>query len=211
MRIPAIALALALAACAGQDRPAPADTADETAVADAEAPSLDRGSDPDQGAGAAGELSGPARPSGGVQDGPAAPPPAAAQEPVRVEGRITAGGIDHDPQTWLSADGVTYRVRGRLEAELRSLAGAHVAVRGTVAAGRPPSLEAASYAILEIHGARPTVGRILADGRLAADADTLVLLGAPPELRPGDRVWVVGERDGRTLRVSSSGRIAPGG
>jgi hypothetical protein len=136
----------------------------------------------------------------------ATPPAADTSEPLR--GRIRVSGTAQEPITTIAVDGVgPLIVTGRHETDLRTLSGAVVAVRGAQAGVQRRTIDVTAYEILEIDGARPVVGRILQDGRLDTGADTLSLTGATADMRRGARVWVVGERVGSTLRVSSAGRI----
>jgi hypothetical protein len=170
----------------------PLDTAPDTPVS-SEAPA-----DPGPPGAGAGGTGGGAAPSAG----------AAAQEPA-IRGRVVAGGTDHEPVTSLQRpDAPPLIVTGPLASELRRLAGATVEVRGAVSGVARRTIHVESYEIVEIDGARPTVGTVLSGGRLAAGADTLHLLDPPAGLPVGGRVWVTGERRDGRLRVASWGIIA---
>jgi hypothetical protein len=209
VRVPALALAVAvLVACGPSATPetagdaasvpgattpdAPLDTAPDTPVSN-EFPDI------------------PSRPpagTGGVGGG-AAPSTGAPAQASAIRGRVVAGGTDHEPMTSLrQADGPSLVVTGPLASELRRLAGAVVEVRGDVAGVARRTIHVESYEIVEIDGARPTVGTVLPGGRLAAGADTLDLLDPPAGLPVGGRVWVTGERRAGRFRVASWGIIA---
>jgi hypothetical protein len=147
----------------------------------------------------------PASPTRGAGTLPSAP-----AEPG-IRGRINASGTDHEPITTLQVEGrMALIVTGPLEPELRSLAGAIVVVRGAESGTARRTIHVESYEIVEIDGARPFVGVVLSGDRLAAGADTLILVGAPEGMRTGGRVWITGERTGTQLRVSSWGAIGGG-
>jgi hypothetical protein len=150
----------------------------------------------------------PADPAVVAPAAPAHPASPAADTLPEVRGRIVVSGTEHEPLTTLRVDGrMALIVTGPLAPELRSLAGAAVAVRGVESGAARRTIHVESYEIIEIHGERPVVGVVLAGHRLAAGADTLALVGAPPEMRAGSRVWITGERQGRELRVASWGLI----
>jgi hypothetical protein len=105
---------------------------------------------------------------------------------------------------------------GMLEPELRRLAGASVAVQGSLEGQRPVQrLEAREYQILEIDGEVPSTGILQSrNGQLwLAGPDTLRLVGAPRELssKNGAKVWMVGPRSSGTLQVQSYGIIRDAG
>lgn len=134
---------------------------------------------------------------------------AAAPADAVVQGTVVVTGTADDAvASVLPEGGVGLVVQGPLARELRSLAGAMVSVRGVPGGeGLRRTVAVHSYEILSIAGRRPFTGVILADGRLAAGADTLRLVGASPGPRPGIRVWVTGERADGSLRVASWGAI----
>jgi hypothetical protein len=135
--------------------------------------------------------------------------PQADGQVEEVTGVVVVSGTAMEPMpTILPGGGTAILLEGPLAPELRTLAGAVVRVQGTIAGeGLRHAMHVEAYEITEIHGERPVVGSVLADGRLAAGADTLTLIGAGAALRPGFRIWILGERAGSELRVSSWGRI----
>jgi hypothetical protein len=144
----------------------------------------------------------------GADDMPAASGRAPGSAEPGLRGTVVVSGTATDPFTTLQVEtGAPLRVTGPLEPELRSLSGAVVLIRGPRTAGMPGSVRADSYVIVEIGGRRPWTGTILPDGRLASGADTLYLSGGTSDIRPGQRVWVTGERSDNQLRVASWGVI----
>lgn len=133
-----------------------------------------------------------------------------------VRGIVAVVGADPLAQVVLASGGRDVAVVGALRAELGTLHGAEVEVRGRPV-GNPqgmPSraIEVTRFEILTIAGERPTVGL------LEARADDLWLagrrlLGAPDELRRavGAKVWVIGRKEGGRLLVQSYGVILAAG
>ena len=139
-----------------------------------------------------------ARPAGPVQ-----PPPRAA-----YTGKVLVSGAEGIVQTSLqSATAGVITLSGALEAELRALAGATVAVTGAETRGdNHRAVNVESYEVVDVDGERPAVGRFLAGSRLATSADTLVVVGtinAPV----GAKIWITGDRTGKQIAVRSFGVI----
>jgi hypothetical protein len=134
---------------------------------------------------------------------------APATEMESFRGTVVITGTAQEPFVTVQRDdGAAHIVQGPLAEELHTLAGALVDVRGAIAgSGIRSTIAVESYDIVEIAGRRPLTGTILTDGRLATATDTLYLSGGGSELRQGLRVWIVGERTGDRLAVSSWGRI----
>ena len=133
-----------------------------------------------------------------------------------VRGVVAVVGADPLAQVVLGAGGRDVAIVGVLRAELGTLHGAEVEVRGRTVGnpqGMPPrAVEVARYEIITIAGERPIVGT------LEARADDLwlagrQLLGAPEELRRavGAKVWVIGRKENGRLVVQSYGVILAAG
>ena len=130
---------------------------------------------------------------------PSAVPPAgggSAQEERVVGVPSSVGSAPMNVRTQLAAEGGgNLYVTGPLSNEIRSLAGARVAVWGR--RGPDRALEATNYEILSVNG-RPVVMGVVeraSDGSLhlrTGDGRTVRLQGAPPAFRPGMKVWVQG-------------------
>lgn len=198
MRAPWLATALVVAACGGAPETHDNDAAAEPAPIPADA----GGTGPDRPALVTDDGVSAAIP---VAEPPAPPSPAAGDS---LTGTLIAGGTTESPLTTLqTAAGASVFVRGGLESDLRALASAEVLLRGRLdASGERPVMHVTGYEVLSVNGQRPWVGRVLPEGRLATDADTLRLRGSvgAPE---GALVWVTGARDGATLNVASFGVI----
>lgn len=106
-------------------------------------------------------------------------------------------------------------VEGPLRAELERLGGAEVAVTGVRRPSPDPmqdgSIEAAGYEILSVGGEPVVMGVVEAvtpaGARLrTAEGELVYLLGAPPELAAGQKVWVQGPRG---VVVQTHGIIRP--
>lgn len=204
---------LAAGACgADTESRAPADrpTADRTAT-DSAAPAPPPGAPSRQESGAS------RPPVGAIAAGA---PPAAGD--TIVAGRVRAVGAAPLGQIVVRPDGggAGVAVRGPLRDEVARLVGAEVRVWGRAGANQPPTppraVTAAGYDIMSIGGARPVVGTLLArrEALWLVAGDTLQVRGAPPELaaRAGARVWILGVREGDTLRLQSYGILRePGG
>jgi hypothetical protein len=140
----------------------------------------------------------------------------AATSDTVVRGVVAVVGADPLAQVVLGAGGRDVAIVGALRAELGTLHGAEVEVRGR-AVGNPQGMpsravEVTRFEIVTIAGERPIVGM------LEAQADDLWLagwrlLGAPDELRRavGAKVWVIGKEEGRRLLVQSYGVILAAG
>jgi hypothetical protein len=205
--LPLTAVALAAVALAACAPPAP-DAADAGAGADQDtAAHADTTIVPVHAADTA--MAGPPRPG----DPPRQvdpPPPAVRTDGVR--GRVVASGTGPVPMTTLNVDGSgSLIITGALEPELRRLAGATIVARGVVAGETRRTIRVESYEVVEIDGERPVVGVVLSGDRLDTGTETLSILGAPAEMRPGARVWITGERQPGQVRVGSWGVIAPAG
>lgn len=198
MRAPWLATALVVAACGA----APEARDDGAAVEPAPMPADAGGTGPDRPALVTDDGVSAVTP---VVEPRAQPSPAAGDS---LTGTLIAGGTAESPLTMLqSADGPSVFVRGGLEPDLRALASAEVLLRGRLdASGQRAVMHVTGYEVLSVNGQRPLVGRVLPEGRLATDADTLRLRGSvgAPE---GALVWVTGARDGATLNVASFGVI----
>jgi hypothetical protein len=159
-------------------------------------------------------------PRAGAESASAGGADSAASTPApltELTGRLMNSGIDRFTVTTLqTGEGRAVRLTGDLRAELRTLSGADVRVRGVVdSSGADGSFDAREYEILAIDGRQPRVGVLLARGGelwLAA-GDTLRLVPTLDALRErvGAKVWVVGTSDStvKELRVESYGVIAP--
>ncbi|MDH3456357.1 MAG: hypothetical protein OER90_05900 [Gemmatimonadota bacterium] len=118
-------------------------------------------------------------------------------------------------QLVLQAGGSSVSLRGMLRDELKNLEGAELRAWGKPVDNAPPTppraLDVAGYEIVSVGGAKPVVGILsLREGALhVVGTDTLRLEAAPERLRtkPGAKVWLVGTRDGSTLRVQSYGIV----
>ena len=129
---------------------------------------------------------------------PSAVPPAggSAQDERVVGVPASVGSAPMNVRTQLAAEGgESLYVTGPLSNEIRSLAGARVAVWGR--RGKDRSLEATNYDVLSVNG-RPAVMGVVeraSDGSLhlrTADGKAVRLQGAPAAFRPGMKVWVQG-------------------
>jgi hypothetical protein len=105
-------------------------------------------------------------------------------------------------------------LKGALRDELTTLVGAQVRVWGTPIDNAPPTppraLNVAGYEIVSVGGAAPVVGVLtVLEGALHVVGTETLRLDAVPDrlLKPGAKVWLVGTRDGSTLRVQSYGII----
>jgi hypothetical protein len=204
---PGLLLALLLAtACSRAEAPAPG------AAPDAGAPPAEAEAVPPTGT-APGRVAVtadtilPVAPAG--TPGRPAVPPGAAAETSQHTGTLEASGTAAETVTLLRTEDGLWLVQGPLEADLLALAGARVAVTGEAGGeGQRPTLRVTGYEVLEINGERPWLGRVLPEGRLATGADTLRLRGAVGAA-PGALIWITGEREDGTLRVSAFGIIRP--
>lgn len=159
-------------------------------------------------------------PRAGAESASASGADSAASTPASLSeltGRLMNSGTDRFTITTLqTSDGRAIRLTGDLRAELRTLSGADVMVRGAIySGGADDSFDVREYEVLAIDGRRPQVGVLLARGGelwLAA-TDTLRLVPTLDELRErvGAKIWVVGTSDSaaKELRVESYGVIAP--
>jgi|GEM_PF-2214458 hypothetical protein len=119
---------------------------------------------------------------------------------ARVEGIVAVvGSAPMDVHVTVRPDaGRSVYVTGPLAAEVRSLAGARVEVRGKEGRG---SIEATDYDVVSVDG-RPVIAGTVergADGALMLrrrDGSTLRLRGAPASFAPGMKVWVQGTTPG---------------
>ncbi len=135
---------------------------------------------------------------------------AAAQAEYR--GKVVITGSEPATAVQLAGSDGSMELAGTLEPELRRLAGAGVAVQGSLEGRRPMQrLEVRSYEILDIDGEVPSTGVIQTrDGQLwLAGEDTLKLIEPPDGLssRNGAKVWIVGARSSGALQVQSYGII----
>jgi hypothetical protein len=128
---------------------------------------------------------------------PASVPPAdgAAQEERVIGVPASVGSAPMNVRTVVAAEGGgSVSVAGPLAAEIRSLAGARVEVRGRRAADR--TLVASDYDVLSVNGRPVFMGTVerATDGTLQLRTRTSVvrLQGAPAAFRPGMKVWVQG-------------------
>jgi len=154
-----------------------------------------------------------ALPAGAVADSTPAPPPPSPNKSAKasahaattlVEGKLVAS---LDMLTIATPDGPR-RIDGALREELKTLAGATVRLRGD--SGRATTMNVTSYEVLSIDGQTPFVGTLVKNGsvtRLATGSDTLTLQNPPKGLSAGGKYWVVGPRDGNSLKVGSYGLI----
>lgn len=109
-----------------------------------------------------------------------------------------------------------FRLTGSLEEELRRLSGAEVEVDGERVRAYPDEgLDVDSYEILRIDGEKPHVGVVEVDEDgavcLRQDEECFRLAGAPEGMREREdaRIWVVGEKREREIRLASYGVIRP--
>jgi hypothetical protein len=117
---------------------------------------------------------------------------------ITVVGRIRVAGSTPLESVLLAPDDsgrAALEVVGDYRAELQRLSGARVKVVGALSgAGR---LLASRYAILEVAGHVPVVGRLsLSDGKVkvvTAEGEAVPVRDAPAELRAqaGAKVWVI--------------------
>jgi hypothetical protein len=150
----------------------------------------------------------PAAEEAGIQD--------TSREMLELRGRVVNSGTDRFSVTTLvRSDSPPTTLAGPLVDELRTLAGADVAVRGLADSSRAmPTLDVRVYEVLAIDGRRPRVGVLIARGDelWLESSDTLRLIPALEALRErvGAKVWVVGRSDSTSgeLRVESYGVIA---
>ena len=142
--------------------------------------------------------------------GPA--PEAAATGDTVVRGVVAVVGADPFAEVVVSAGGRSAAVVGSLRAELGTLHGVEVEVRGR-AVGNPHgtpgrAIEVERYEIIAIAGERPFVGTLEARaGGLWIDGMRLV--GAPDDLvgAVGGKVWVIGRNEDGRLAVRGYGVI----
>ncbi|HEX6036572.1 hypothetical protein [Longimicrobium sp.] len=130
-----------------------------------------------------------------------------------VTGRVSlAGSAPMDVHVRLRpAEGPSVWVDGPLRAEIGRLGGAEVEVRGRLQSG---TLTADSYRIVRVDGRPVLMGMVeVADGglRLRMEDGRVVRLGSPPpEIRPGQKVWVQGPGDPAVqVQVQTFGIITP--
>jgi len=137
------------------------------------------------------------------------------QAPARspeYQGKVVITGSEPTTSVQLVGSDGSVELVGDLEPELRRLAGATLAVHGSLE-GQPPArrLDVESYEITEIDGEPPSTGVLQSrDGYLwLAGRDTLKVVGAPEALqaKAGAKVWIVGARSGSELAVQSYGVI----
>ncbi|HEX5727079.1 MAG TPA: hypothetical protein VFX98_16500 [Longimicrobiaceae bacterium] len=123
------------------------------------------------------------------------PDTAAQQEPHRVVGRVAVvGSAPVNLRVAVRTDAGGVYVEGPLAAEVRRLSGAQVEVWGR---RDGDVLRAEGYRVVSVDGApvwQGTVERGPGGGLVLrlADGNTLALDHAPPEIRPGQKVWVQG-------------------
>ncbi len=137
------------------------------------------------------------------------------QAPARspeYQGKVVITGSEPATSVQLVGTEGNLELVGDLEPELRRLAGATLAVQGSLQGQRPVRrLEVENYEIREIDGEAPSTGVLQSrDGELwLAGRDTLKLVDAPEALqaKAGAKVWIVGTRSGSELAVRSYGVI----
>jgi hypothetical protein len=137
-----------------------------------------------------------------------------AQAPAReaeYRGKVVVTGTEPATSVQLVGSDGNLELVGTLEPELRRLAGASLAVQGSLQGQRPMlRLDVKDYEITEIDAEVPSTGVLQRrdDGLWLAGKDTLKLVGAS-ELgsKQGAKVWIVGRRSGGTLEVQSYGII----
>jgi hypothetical protein len=107
-------------------------------------------------------------------------------------------------------------VVGRLEPEVRSLAGARVRVEGVPGSGFPgEAVDVRAYEVLAVNGERPYVGVLGGTAQALtlqpASGEQLVLGVVPGGLAQnvGALVWLTGRMEGARLQVQSFGVIRP--
>ena len=159
-------------------------------------------------------------PRAGAESASAGGADSAASTPAsltELTGRLINSGTDRFTITTLQThEGRAIRLGGDLRAELRTLSGADVMVRGVIdSSAADDSFDVRDYEVVAIDGRQPHVGVLLARGGelwLAA-GDTLRLVPTLDALREraGAKIWVVGAIDSvaKELRVESYGVIAP--
>ena len=138
--------------------------------------------------------------------------PAAGAQEARAVGRVAVvGSAPMDVRVALQTDGGenVYLAGPRL-AELRSLAGARVEVRGRRDAGGRLTVE--DYQVVSVDGRPVETGTVerAPDGGLQLrrrDGSTVRLQGGVQQLRPGQTVWVQGPG---SITVQTYGIISPG-
>jgi hypothetical protein len=128
---------------------------------------------------------------------PASVPPAdgAAQEERVIGVPASVGSAPMNVRTVVAAEGGgSVYVTGPLAAEIRSLSGARVEVRGRRAADR--TLVASDYDVLSVNNRPVFMGLVerAPDGtlQLRTRGGIVRLQGAPAAFRPGMKVWVQG-------------------
>jgi hypothetical protein len=133
----------------------------------------------------------------------------AAETADSARGTVVVTGMGPSTYTTLSSgEGPPIVLAGELEAELRQLAGAQVAVFGELTAGQRASLRVERYEVLSIDGERPVVGTVLPDGRgIETGRDTLTVRGYSESRPAGAKIWIVGRREGAHIRLLSWGVI----
>lgn len=181
-------------------------------------PDTDEPAGPPAGEGAPPPRDRPAQTAPPPSDGTDAAPRAGEGGMETHEGRVAVTGAVPTTFLTLQWEGGSVVLRGDLSDELRRLAGATVRVTGTPTEQGPDrALRVVNYEILEIDGARPSVGVLMReeDGMHLHDESGRMfpLAGAPASMqrRVGAKVWIVGPLEDGALRVRSYGVIRPEG
>ncbi len=151
---------------------------------------------------------------------PRAESPPIQSNTVTVVGTVASLGPDPVPQIVVQSEGrAPVAVLGDLKEEIAQLIGLRVRVIGTEGEGPPPTVSAVvarSYEIMDLNGMPVHMGLLESVDDtlwLVTGAERLVLSGAPEDLRQalGSRIWVAGEVQNQTLRLSAYGVIKKAG